>query len=152
MAVNKGIVQRCIVQVLVRANGRAVKVYALLDTGADFTMICKDVADKLGLRGKEHTSYITTVHAKNVAIKNRQVAFEVASLDDSFAIKCEDFVTQPTLNMVKRRFDIDTLIRQWPHLADILLPPKDAADVKLIIGEDNWDALHVFHATPRNTY
>ena len=126
-----------IVPVVLHANGQSIQALALLDTGSEITMLKKEIADKLGLKGPKESSQISTFHARDPTVETRRVSFKISSLDQSNEFDIEDCYAVPTLNLTKRATNYGKLVRDFPHLAGLPLAASGAAEVAVLIGADH---------------
>ena len=130
-----------VVPVRIRAGGRSLETFALLDSGSEGTLLLREAADALGLKGHRQKVRFGTFHGEDPMVETRQVNFSIASLINSKEFSVSDAYVVPTLNV--RRHRVALSFETIPYLRDLKIPVRSSQDVKLLIGMDVQD-LHLY--------
>ena len=127
-------------------NGRSTQVYALLDTGSDRTFCSPRLLDDLGIKGKPTKFTISTLN-KGKELDAQEVSLTAAPISNGFDGTCCDALHLPEVfaiesfpaltNSVATGSDVS----KFSHLRGIPFPEVNSTSVKLLIGQDNPDAL-----------
>ena len=120
---------------------KTLKVRALIDPGSQITVIQKNLATKLGLRGPTRTLKIGTSGAQTITFSNMMVVnFQLASLNEEFITEYDvEAITMPKVTCNIGKITIDP--KKFNHLKDIKfteeLPMTNntSTTVELLIGE-----------------
>ncbi|CAH8428835.1 unnamed protein product [Schistosoma haematobium] len=119
-------------------NG-TLETYALLDSGSDTSLVCEEIINHLGLKGKETSIKVTTVNGTTTC-ECQEVNLEIFSLDERGYVKINKAYTT-------KKFPIDYVeplteeqLSSWEHLKDIALPTLQSNLVGVLIGCDTPDA------------
>ena len=126
-----------VVPVRIRAGGRSLETFALLDSGSEGTLLLREAADALGLKGHRQKVRFGTFHGEDPMVETRQVNFSIASLINSKEFSVSDAYVVPTLNV--RRHRVALSFETIPYLRDLKIPVRSSQDVKLLIGMDVQD-------------
>ena len=124
-----------IVEVTVRYENKSHPVLALLDSGSQVSLIHKDVADKLKMRGKKEEMHLTTFHGSDPDIDAMRICFDLFSGGALFA-SVTDALVVPHLNIANCPIERKTEKTNWSHLADLDLPAIHSRPILALIGMD----------------
>ena len=119
-----------IVEVTVRYENKSHPVLALLDSGSQVSLIHKDVADKLKMRGKKEKMHLTTFHGSDPDIDAMRICFDLFSGGALFA-SVTDALVVAHLNIANCPIDWKKEKTNWSHLADLDLPAIHSRSIKL---------------------
>ncbi|VDP55986.1 unnamed protein product [Schistosoma margrebowiei] len=112
--------------------------YALLDGGSDTSLVCEELINQLGIKGKETSIKVATVNGTTNC-----KCLEVFSLDERGCIKINKVYTTKKL-LIDHAAPLNELqLKRWKHLKDITLPKLRSNFVGLLIGCDAPDAHRV---------
>ena len=117
-----------IVEVTVRYDNKSHPVLAPLDSGSQVSLIHKDVADKLKMRGKK--AHLTTFYGSDPDIDAMRICFDLFSGGALFA-SVTDALVVPHLNIANCPIERKTEKTNWSHLADLDLPAIHSRSIKL---------------------
>ena len=120
---------------------KTLKVRALIDPGSQITVIQKNLATKLGLRGPTRTLKIGTSGAQTIIFPKMMVVnFQLASLNEEFITDYDvEAITMPKVTCDIGKITIDP--KEFSHLKDIKFTEKlpmtnnTPTTVELLIGE-----------------
>ena len=131
-----------VVPVKVRSPDRneAVTTYAFLDTGSTASFCSEELANQLGLSGRETLLSLTTMEKEDSKVKSSMVSLEVSDLEDEVLIKIPMVFTRSKLPVSVDNAAAQEDIDRWPHLRGIEIAKIDAK-VGLLIGCDAPEAL-----------
>ena len=124
-----------IVEVTVRYENKSHPVLALLDSGSQVSLIHKDVADKLKMRGKKEEMHLTTFHGSDPDIDAMRICFDLFSGGALFA-SVTDALVVAHLNIANCPIDWKKEKTNWSHLADLDLPAIHSRPILALIGMD----------------
>ena len=91
---------------------------ALLDTGSDTTIISENVAQYLGLQGKEKQVAIKSALLKTVNFKTKTVSFEIVIDNGNCNININVY-TASHLDVPTVKYDVNEIKNQYRHLRNI---------------------------------
>ena len=117
--------------------GKSVTTYGLLDNASRGTIICSQLAEKLGIDGPKLPVAVTTVLGTQDR-EYKEVTFKLQaaeSNDEDPILKVEQGLSGD-LEIKERVLPHEIVLEQHPHLGDISIPEVDLKKVTLIIGED----------------
>ncbi|XP_055632538.1 uncharacterized protein LOC129773014 [Toxorhynchites rutilus septentrionalis] len=126
---------------LINGNKR-VDTYAFLDEGSSKTLLEKDVAMKLGLKGTvrpldlKWTSGVTRTEKTSMRV-NLTVAGK--GLSEQYPLK--DVHTIEHLNLPRQSTSFGEVIRKFQHLQDLFVADFKNAEPTILIGLDNMDLI-----------
>ena len=109
---------------------------ALLDSGSDATLIRKDLADSLYLRGKKESIRISNVLSNASKIDSKRVSFFVSTSSHPDQIEVNDAWVVQNLNLSTEPLNIEQLKASYPHLRNIYIEHPVVDDVTILIGAD----------------
>ncbi|KAH9585976.1 hypothetical protein MS3_00007053 [Schistosoma haematobium] len=128
-----------IIPVRLYGSKGTLETYALLNSGSDTSLVCEELINQLGLKGKETSIKVTTVNGTTTC-ECLEVNLEIFSLDEQGYVKINKAYTT-------KKFPIDCVeplteeqLRSWEHLKDITLPTLQSNPVGVLIGCDTPDA------------
>ena len=128
------------------SNGRSTNVYALLDSGSDRTFCSPELLKDLQIQGKPTKFTISTLN-KGKKVDALEVGFTVAPLSNGFDGVCCDEIHLPEVYAIQSFPALTSSVAnssdvsQFSHLKGLPFPEVDATSVRLLIGQDNPDAL-----------
>ncbi|XP_057379661.1 uncharacterized protein LOC130701900 [Daphnia carinata] len=133
-----------IVPVILKANGMETRTFALLDSGSEISVLKRQTADHLGIRGRLERTTTKTVNGESQAVDTEVVCFTITSIDRTFDFEAVDVHVMPSFELTKRPFDLVKLTKTWPHLSHVPIHSFKAEDVAVLIGQDHPAALEIF--------
>ncbi|XP_048576192.1 uncharacterized protein LOC116619385 [Nematostella vectensis] len=113
-----------------------VKTVAVLDAGSDSTLIRKDLAEQLELKGETHQLQLNTVKSDTRSCNMQRVGFRLSSDDHPEKIDVEGAWVVHKLNISKHKVSGKEAAKRWNHLEGVNLQTLEAGDVTLLIGSD----------------
>ena len=123
------------------SNGHTfIETNALLDCGSDTTLLRKDIAQRLNLKGKQEKLSVTSALSRSHNIDSVTVSFDISSTSVSGSTQISAWVVQ-NLKIPFNRYDVSEIKKIHPHLKDIDFPVLKDSDVTLLIGTDHTDLL-----------
>ena len=109
--------------------------YALLDTQSNTNFISTQVADTLGLVGKDTLLELKTMSGNNKIPTKSLTGLTVESLDGNFKSQIPKCYTRESIPSNKDCIPTQDMIMKWPHLSSIVLPPYlENVSVGLLLG------------------
>ena len=112
----------------------------MLDCGSDTTLLRKDIAQRLNLKGKQEKLSITSALSRSRNIDSATVSFDISSTSVSSSTQIPAWKVQ-NLKIPFNRYDVSEIKKIHPHLKDIDFPVLKDSDVTLLLGTDHADAL-----------
>ncbi|CAH8607264.1 unnamed protein product [Schistosoma guineensis] len=113
--------------------------YALLDSGSDTSLVCEELINQLGIKGKETSIRVATVNG-TTNCECLEVNLEVFSLDERGSIRINKVYTTKKLPIDHAAPLTELQLKRWKHLKDITLPRLQSNFVGILIGCDAPDA------------
>ncbi|CAH8572859.1 unnamed protein product [Schistosoma guineensis] len=113
--------------------------YALLDSGSDTSLVCEELINQLGIKGKETSIRVATVNG-TTNCDCLEVNLEVFSLDEQGSIRINKVYTTKKLPIDHATPLTELQLKRWNHLKDITLPRLQSNFVGILIGCDAPDA------------
>ena len=133
-----------IVPIILRANGREIRLFAVLDTGSEISVLKKRVASLLELKGRVERIVTKTINGKSKPTDRQIVEFDITSLDGLYTFNIVDAHVADTFQLNKKSIDLAGLIKKWPHLAHVPIHSVLDEDVAILIGQDHPAAIETF--------
>ena len=143
---NSNVFMKVIPVIVTAQSGKRKSTYAFLDDGCESTLIRKDFADELCMKGSVRHVTVTTFTDKiGERISSSQVSFEIIgknanvpsiSIKDAFTIPKESFQVRP--QYLPNNFYSD---ERYKHLQGFGFKDINADDITIVIGLDNHSAL-----------
>ena len=125
-------------------SGSSLTTYALLDNASRGTIISKNIANSLGLKGPLQLVSVTTVVEKTRE-HFQLVRFELQSAEGTGEIiKVEEGLVSEKFNIPERCLPEDIDNSRYSHLKDIVIPEVQVEAVSVLIGKDVDYAHEVF--------
>ena len=121
-------------------RNEAVTTYAFLDTGSTASFCSEELANQLGLSGRETLLSLTTMEKEDSKVKSSMVSLEVSDLEDEVLVKIPMVFTRSKLPVSVDNAAAQEDIDRWPHLRGVEIAKIDAK-VGLLIGCDAPEAL-----------
>ena len=119
------------------SNGHTfIETNALLDCGSDTTLLRKDVAQRLSLKGKQKKLRVTSTLSNSHNIDSATVSFDISSTSVSGCTQISTWVVH-NLKIPFNQYDVSEIKKIHPHLKDIDFPVLKDSDVTLLIGTDH---------------
>ena len=106
------------VPVVLEANGKRIYTRALLDTGSDVTLISKELAAQLEIKGRKQVLCMGTIHGQGPNMNVERVNFTLGSSDRSVKFEVNAYAI-PQLNIPQKRMDQQKIIEDWEHLNNV---------------------------------
>ena len=131
----------CAVQVRAPDTGRTLKAYALLDPGSTATFCSKELARRLGARGKATSLELSTLNEAKKRQQTESVRLELIDEWGNCVHALGQVYTQATIPVGKRNVLAKADVERYPHLAQLSLPSVEPDEVSLLIGQNNSDCL-----------
>ncbi|CAH8665526.1 unnamed protein product [Schistosoma curassoni] len=113
--------------------------YALLDSGSDTSLVCEELINQLGIKGKETSIRVATVNG-TTNCDCLEVNLEVFSLDEQGSVRINKVYTTKKLPIDHAAPLTELQLKRWKHLKDITLPRLQSNFVGILIGCDAPDA------------
>ena len=140
----------CIVPVTLKSDsGETMDTYALIDNGAEATLITTKAARQLKLSGPVDHLRLSSIHGQDPILKTQDVAFSIASRDQSKTFKVSNAIALKKLVLSDRRINWPALKREWGHISDIDLPAINSELVTVLLGRDTR-GVHDIYETRRS--
>ena len=112
----------------------------MLDCGSDTTLLRKDVAQRLNLKGKQKKLRVTSALSNSHNIDSATVSFDISSTSVSGCTQISAWVVR-NLKIPFNRYDVSEIKKMHPHLKDIDFPVLKDSNVTLLIGTDHANLL-----------
>ena len=129
---------------VIAPSGSSLTTYALLDNASRGTIISKNIANSLGLKGPPQLVTVNTVVEKT-SEHFQLVRFELQSATGTGEIiKVEEGLVSEKFNIPERCLPEDIDNSRYPHLKDIEIPEVQVKAVSILIGKDVVYAHEVF--------
>lgn len=130
------------------------RAYAIIDEQSNSSLISSELADELGVSGRQEKYYLSTCTSEKEVKYGRRVANVSIRSTSGTAFDLPALVECDSIPQDKRDIPTPELARRFPHLQGIAdeLPPFDSdANIHLLIGRDAPELLKVrdFRNGPR---
>ena len=125
-----------VLPVQIHSQRGLVYTYAVLDPGSDSTLIRKDLADSLQLRGEPHQLNLCTVGSDPTTQNMCRVSFCLSSNNHPEPVPVNGAWVINKLNIPSVKLSINDAGERWCHLSDVDIPELEGCDVTLLIGSD----------------
>ena len=123
------------------SNGHIfIETNALLDCGSDTTLLRKDIAQRLNLKGKQKKLRGNSALSNSRNIDSATVLLDISSTSVSGCTQISTWVVH-NLKIPLNRCDVSEIKTINPHLKDIDFPLLKDSDVALLIGRDHANSL-----------
>ena len=133
-----------IVPIILRANGKEIRLFAVLDSGSEISVLKKRVASLLELKGRVERIVTKTINGESKPTDRQIVEFDITSLDGLYTFNIVDVHVADTFQLNKKSIDLASLIKKWPHLAHVPIHSVLDEDVAILIGQDHPAAIEIF--------
>ena len=100
-------------------RNKAVATYAFLDTGSTASFCSEELANQLGLSGRETLLALTTIEKEDSKFKSSMVSLEVSDLEDEVLVKLPVVFTRSKLPVSVDNAAAQEDIDRWPHLRGV---------------------------------
>ena len=121
---------------VIAPSGASLTTYTLLDNASRGTIISKNIANSLGLKGPPQLVTVNTVVEKT-SEHFQLVRFELQSATGTGEIiKVEEGLVSEKFNILERCLPEDIDNSRYPHLKDIEIPEVQVKAVSVLIGKD----------------
>ncbi|XP_055543524.1 uncharacterized protein LOC129729067 [Wyeomyia smithii] len=118
-------------------SGKA-DVYAFLDEGSSLTLVERDLAAQIGLKGSPQPLCLYwTGNTSRTEETSQKVSFDIAGVGKSRRYKVEGARTVAKLNLPSQSFKAETAVQRFEHLQNLPVHGYENAVPKLFIGVDN---------------
>ena len=135
-----------IVQVLVKHNGLAMRVYAVLDDQSNRSLITPELCDKLGITGESY-QYKLTSCAGTTVMKGRRIhGLSIGKLDNSNSYQLPTLIECEQIPQELSEIPTPEIANNFAHLRQVasFIPPlDDSLGIQLLIGRDLPSVHHV---------
>ncbi|KAK3727751.1 hypothetical protein QZH41_005215 [Actinostola sp. cb2023] len=132
---NKAILLHVVPVKIMAPNGKSLTTYGLLDNASRGTVICVDVARKLGLKGQKEQIAVTLTGKTDEILE--VVNFKLQSASGAGeTIEVEDGLVSEKFNISEQYLPKDIDLSHHPHLKDIKIPDVEISKVSVLIGKD----------------
>ena len=135
----KGLLQ--IVEVYLEVNERSLRTFALCDSACSHSWIAKDAASKLNVTGPRMKLTVNGINSTK-AVETEKVDLTVRSIEPS---SHESFSISPyvknEIDIGNETLDLKALKDKYPHLEPVPGEKIHYSDVKLILGQDAYEAI-----------
>ena len=114
------------VPVVLRHDGKEMSTYAIIDDGAKRTLLLKEAANALGLKGRPHQMNILTIRPEPTKVAGEIVSLEIMARGRPGEVHplCDVF-TAADLSLSKYRYPIKALKAKYPHLSELELDQEE---------------------------
>ena len=123
-----------VLPVQIHSQRGLVNTYAVLDPGSDSTLIRKDIADSLQLRGEPHQLNLCTVGSDPTTQNMCRVSFCLSSNNHPEPVPVNGAWVINKLNIPSVKLSKNDAVERWCHLSDVDIPELEGCDVTLLIG------------------
>ena len=118
-------------------NGGSLSTYAFLDNGCTDTLIDKELADHLDLKGISEQIGIKTITNSEELVESRRVSFTLSPVEAyGEDIDVNEAYVLPDLNQSERVLPGTVDVHKYPHLQDLTFPVVDFERVSIIVGSN----------------
>ena len=125
-----------VLPVQIHSQRGLVNTYAVLDPRSDSTLIRKELADSLQLRGEPHQLNLCTVGSDPTTQNMCRVSFCLSSNDHPEPVPVNGAWVINKLNIPSVKLSKNDEIERWCHLSDVDIPELEGCDVTLLIRSD----------------
>jgi len=133
---NEAEVNLMIVPVVLSGPSGEIETFAMMDTGSTVTLIEEDMANRLGLRGKDKSFSFRGVHPAVQAVKSKVVDLEARGTGESLAYQLKGVRTMANLSLPSQTVNKKTL-KKWRHLRRLNVQTFNEGKPTILIGQDN---------------
>ena len=127
----------------IRLHGPAGSVdsFAMLDMGSTCSLLCKSIADELGLIGETHQLDLSGIRERTL-LTSSKVDVSLSSCQGSKRLlKIKGVWVVDKLNLPEISIDMSQEKNRWSHLNDLELPSVQGGKVQMLIGSDAIDVI-----------
>ncbi|KAK0142399.1 hypothetical protein N1851_019843 [Merluccius polli] len=126
------------VPVVLRHDGKEMSTYAIIDDGAERTLLLKEAANALGLKGQPHQMNILTIRPEPTKVAGEIVSLEIMARGRPGEVHplCDVF-TAADLSLSKYGYPIKALKAKYPHLSELELDQEEEVVPTILLGSDH---------------
>ncbi len=121
------------VQVYRNDSDEFVETYALMDNGSEVTLCHEQLAERLGLVGKE-IEYTLTGMTGSTVVEGKMVSLTVKSMDEATVVELSNVKTVKRMPISPSCIPKSGDLSNWAHLDGIEIPELENGEVMLLIG------------------
>ena len=129
-----------IIPVTIHNNTNSVKT---LDTESDATLISKEIADKLKLKGKMRSISVSNVMSVENKLPSKLINFSVSSNSHPERVNISNAWVVKNLTIQTRRMNAKNIAAKYPYLTDIAIDTQTSSQIPILIGADQ-PHLHLY--------
>ncbi|KFD62025.1 hypothetical protein M514_25744 [Trichuris suis] len=126
---------------MIASGDRVVSTYALLDAGSEGSLITERLARQLHLAKDQCQLRLSTFHGQDPPQELFKTTFQIRSVRGEKTFDIKNAIVVPSLNVSNRTIDWSRIKGRLRHLNDLPLVKIDYAQVELLLGADNFDAI-----------
>jgi hypothetical protein len=119
----------------------AVVCYAFLDSGSDTTLVSRDLATRIGLRGTATELTISSITGTSTR-STTSVCFSIESINQDYRADVDAAHVVDQLPVNDANLPSEALLQRYPHLRDVRLTYLPSGKVSILIGtnvpEAHW--------------
>ncbi len=124
-------------RVILQSGNKVLETYAILNDGSERTILLHEVADHLGLQGKEEELVLHTVRQEVRTVHGATVSFSVAAASQpGTSFQIHSAFTAKELGLASHMYPVKALQAKYRHLKDLRLLSIKEAKPLLLIGLD----------------
>ena len=124
-------------------DGNSLSTYAFLDNGRTDTLIDRELADRLNLKGTSEQTGIKMIRGSEESVETQRVSFTLSPVEGCGSdIEVDEAYVLSDLNQTEQVLPETVDVSKYPHLQDLTLPDVDLHRVSIIVG-NNVPAAHL---------
>jgi len=124
-------------------DDNSISTYAFLDNGCTDTLIDRELADRLNLKGTSEQIGIKTIRGSEESVESRRVSFTLSPVEGCGSdIEVDEAYVLSDLNQTEQVLPETVDVSEYPHLQDLTFPEVDLHRVSIIVG-NNVPAAHL---------
>jgi len=127
-----------ILPITISNGSNHIQTNALLDSGSNATLISREIARKLKIKGNQQIKLkIGNALLNPTNFESSLVNFEISSKCHPQKVQISNAFIVPTLDVKTENFNLNTIKQHYSHLSDIDLPKLNSGEVTVLIGTDH---------------
>ena len=124
-------------------DGNSLCTYAFLDSGCTDTLIDRELADRIGLKGTSEQMGIKTIRSSEESVETQRVSFTRSPAEGCGSdIEVDEAYVLSNLNQTEQVLPETVDVSEYPQLQDLTFPEVDLRRVSIIVG-NNVPAAHL---------
>ena len=125
------------VPVVLRHGDREMSTHAIIDDGSERTLLLKDAAIALGLKGQPHQMNILTIRPEPTPVAGEMVSLEIMPRGQPAEVhSLHNVFTAADLSLSKYGYPMRALTAKYPHLSELNLGQEEDVVPTILIGSD----------------